>query len=266
MGSPLSIMMPAFLLDAESPVPLYYQLAQQIEQQIAQGQWEIDSAIPSERELMRLAGVSRFTVQQAIHYLVERGVVYRRHGKGTFVKRMVIDHELTEVRGVVDQLKAIGIVVTDRFIEQAVIKPTPLLQEQLKLASDEEVNYYKRVRSTGGVPSIIGISYIPRRLAPDLLERGVQTSIYRQLRDNYGLVVLRSVDTLESIPADAVSAELLQVPIHTPLMAIERIAYSWNDLPIQVNYITLRADMFRLRLHLQNQSVPLEIIGARLTK
>src|SRR2546425_13001351 len=73
------------VLDRESPVPLYYQLAQNMETAIRQGRLSSGSHLENEIELARQLRVSRPTVRRAIALLANRGLVIRRHGIGTLV-------------------------------------------------------------------------------------------------------------------------------------------------------------------------------------
>lgn len=72
-------------LDKDNPLPLYYQLRMAILDRIASGEFGPNEAIPSERKLAELYGVSRITVVKALNDLAQEGVLERRHGKGTFV-------------------------------------------------------------------------------------------------------------------------------------------------------------------------------------
>ncbi len=72
-------------LDKDNPLPLYYQLRMAILDLIASGELRPNEAIPSERKLAELYGVSRITVIKALNDLAQEGVLERRQGSGTFV-------------------------------------------------------------------------------------------------------------------------------------------------------------------------------------
>jgi GntR family transcriptional regulator, arabinose operon transcriptional repressor len=71
------------LIDRNSPIHLYMQVADSIRQRVASGEFT-QGALPSEAELCKLYGVSRFPMRQAMALLVKEGVVSRSRGKGTF--------------------------------------------------------------------------------------------------------------------------------------------------------------------------------------
>src|SRR5881394_1343235 len=72
-------------LDRASPVPLYYQLAENLETAIRSGRLSSGSHLDNELELARQLRISRPTVRRAIAVLANRGLVIRRHGIGTLV-------------------------------------------------------------------------------------------------------------------------------------------------------------------------------------
>lgn len=66
--------------------PLYLQLAQAIEKEIAKGRWPLNKAIPSETQLATDFGVSVGTVRKALDILSDRGRLVKKQGSGTYAK------------------------------------------------------------------------------------------------------------------------------------------------------------------------------------
>ncbi len=87
--------MPA--LERSNPLPLYYQLKEVLRQQIQAGHLAPHTAIPSEPELVTRYQVSRATVRQALTELVNEGLLYRQHGKGTFVREQRAQQNASEL-------------------------------------------------------------------------------------------------------------------------------------------------------------------------
>ncbi len=66
-------------------IPLYHQVEEELERRIQRGNWKPGDRIPTERALAEHYGVSRITVRRAVLDLVQKGLLYRVPGKGTFV-------------------------------------------------------------------------------------------------------------------------------------------------------------------------------------
>lgn len=75
-----------FLVNRNSPVPLYIQLKDIIKEQIAEGILIPDKPLPSERELCTIYDISHITVRQALVELTKEGTLFRVPGRGTYVK------------------------------------------------------------------------------------------------------------------------------------------------------------------------------------
>src|SRR5688500_20142611 len=78
---------PQVLVDRASPVPLYFQVARQLEQAIESGVLPPGSRLDNEIALAEELGLSRPTMRQAIQYLVDKGLLVRKRGGGTHVAR-----------------------------------------------------------------------------------------------------------------------------------------------------------------------------------
>jgi len=68
--------------------PLYLQVERRIEDLLLRGLYKAGDRIPPEAELVTSLGVSRVTVRAGVARLVERGVLERRQGSGTFLVRL----------------------------------------------------------------------------------------------------------------------------------------------------------------------------------
>lgn len=94
-------------VDRSSPVPLHYQLAQQLEAAIADGRLAAGGLLGNEIELAARLGLSRPTVRQAIQSLVDKGLLVRRRGVGTQVLHSKVRRPL-ELSSLYDDLEAAG--------------------------------------------------------------------------------------------------------------------------------------------------------------
>src|SRR6266852_3514872 len=95
-------------LERSNPLPLYYQLKQVLRQQISAGHLAPHTAIPSEPELVARYRVSRATVRQALTELVHEGLLYRQHGKGTFVCEPLVQQSLSELTSFTEAMRRRG--------------------------------------------------------------------------------------------------------------------------------------------------------------
>lgn len=72
-------------IDHEGPMPVFRQLVEILRARIERGDWQSNRPIPSEAQLVQTYGIARETVRKSIRVLVDDGVVFVVHGRGTFV-------------------------------------------------------------------------------------------------------------------------------------------------------------------------------------
>ena len=72
-------------VDFDSPIPLYFQIQQQLREKILDGTYAYGKEVPTEMELCEMFGVSRYTVRQALDGLVKENLIQRKKRKGTIV-------------------------------------------------------------------------------------------------------------------------------------------------------------------------------------
>src|SRR6478672_11220059 len=81
-----------------SPVPYYAQVRDTLRKQILDGSLGPHQKMLSEHQLIDLFGVSRITIRQALNELENEGLIFRVHGKGTFVSKPKAFQDLTHLQ------------------------------------------------------------------------------------------------------------------------------------------------------------------------
>jgi GntR family transcriptional regulator len=200
-------------LERSNPLPLYYQLKEVLRQQIRSGHLEPHSAIPSEPELVASYHVSRATVRQALNELVHEGLLYRQHGKGTFVCEPRIQQTLSELASLSEELKRRGKKPGGLLIVSELTRGNEIVRERLKLADEEQVMRLERVRTADGTPCAHEVDYLPYPRASSIYQRAKEVSegsLYA-LMFAEGLGPYVAEQTIKGGVASAREAELLQV-------------------------------------------------------
>src|SRR3989454_7533509 len=140
------------VLDRASPVPLYYQLAQNMETAIRQGRLSSGSHLDNEIELARQLRVSRPTVRRAIAVLANRGLVIRRHGIGTLVVPVRVRRPV-RLSSLYDDLAEAGQTPTTRLLAYAVVPAPRDVAPSVQLSRGPRVLLCERLRLASGAPS-----------------------------------------------------------------------------------------------------------------
>ena len=235
-------------VDPTRPVPLYQQLSEGLRQLVMLQEWPVDSAIPSERELMRLTGLSRMTVRQAIDALSREGLLRRVHGRGTFIIPERVDQDLAGVYSFSQRMLSEGILIRTVLVEATERSATAEEAEILGLEPDASVYWLIRLRVIEGDPLVLNKVVLPAHRFPDLLDHDLTGSLYGYMTEVYGLPPLTSIDTMEAVAAPRDVADLLGVKPGSPISLVSRTARTYGGVPIEITEEFARSDRMRYRL------------------
>ena len=230
MSAPASLSTPAFS-------PLYQQIKALIIKALQAGEWKAGEAIPSEQELAARFGVSQGTVRKAIDEMAAEKLVVRRQGKGTFVAT----HAEQEVRYrflrlVPDEIDAAPKLERELLDCQRQRAPA-WIAKQLQMRSGEPMIEVRRLLRSKNQPVVLDDIWLPgalfKGLTMDKLEmhRG---PFYSFFEAEYGVHMIRAEEKIRAVAADEQVAELLQLPLGTPLLSVERLSYTYDDKPVEL--------------------------------
>ncbi len=244
-------------IDKNHPIPLYFQLSEQIREQIDSGQLLPGEQLPSERELGQQLGISRMTVRQAILYLVRQGRLEARHGIGTFVAQPKLAHDTWHLLGFTEEMLQLGQAAKSRVIEQARTQPPPSVAGPLELRPTETVTKIVRLRYSQDTPLLLETVYVPTALAFGLEEEDLsQASLYQRLEAKYGLQLDHARQSLETITANEHEAELFEIAFGTTLLLLEGVTYTQSGQPAEFFKTIYRGDKFRFEFESQRATGP----------
>ncbi len=236
-------------LDPAAPTPLYLQLKAAIEERIRTGALSPGQALPSERRLSQMLGVSRLTVRRALDELVAGGVLTRRQGSGTYVTPRV-EQPLSVLSGFSEDMRARGMVPGSRWVKRERGQASPTEAMTLSLAPGEPVVRLLRVRTADGRPMAVEHAVIPARFLNDPNEVG--ESLYAALKQR-GFAPARALERIRAVAATDRVAELLGVETGTPVLYIERVSYLADGTPLEFTRSHYRGDRYDFVAELRSQ-------------
>src|SRR5471032_2756785 len=126
-----------------SSVPLHTQLRDVLRARILDGQYPQDSQMPSESELGTLFKVSRITVRQALGDLQKEGLIFKIHGKGTFVAKPKAFQNVSTLQGLAESVTQMGYEVLNRVRSFKQVPASARVAERLALSEGSLVTEIK---------------------------------------------------------------------------------------------------------------------------
>jgi len=216
--------------------PLYLQIKGLLVEGLASGEWSPGEAIPSELELAARYRVSQGTVRKAIDALAADNLVVRRQGKGTFVATHTEEAQSTfrflRVRADDGHDEYPGSRVVDLKRGKAGAEITRLL----KLKSGDPVFLIKRLLEWSGAPVVLDEITLPAALFRGLTRAKLEAypgSMYSFFETRFGVRMLNAQERLKAVPAEPLAAAALGVSVGSPLLAVERVAYTFGGRPVE---------------------------------
>ena len=207
-------------LDKNSSTPLYRQLANRLEAQIKNGEYQAGDRLPSERELSELLNVSRITARQAIVSLEEDGLIYREQGRGTFVAEPRQRH-LRGLTSFTEDMLARGCQPSSRILVQELVAPSPEQARDLKLEEGELALHLVRLRLADGKPIALQSTYISQPLCPGIEHEDFSNqSLFAILREKFDVYPMWTEVDVEALHASSEEAHLLEIKTGDPLLVV----------------------------------------------
>jgi GntR family transcriptional regulator len=237
-------------LSTGSAIPAHARIEQWLTGLIDAGTVTAGDRLPREDALAAALGVSRMTLRQALAALERHGTIVRKPGRqgGTFVAEPRIVCDLTGLAGFTEQMRRARVRAGARVVSVDTREPSPAAARALGLDSGERVHEVVRVRSANREPLALEHTSLPAALFPDLLDHRLTGSLYRLLATAYDHAPHTATEVLEPVIATSEQATLLHVTEGSPLMRIERTAYTASGVAVEFARDLFRADRTRITL------------------
>ncbi|HLJ99985.1 MAG TPA: GntR family transcriptional regulator [Streptosporangiaceae bacterium] len=234
-------------LDRNSPVPLYFQIAESLKRSITEGRLKPGERLDNELELTQQLGVSRPTVRQAVQRLVDEGLVVRRRGLGTVVvtPRILRSVGLTSLY---DDLAATG-----RHPETKVLAVTDVTADDqvaalLALPAGANVLMVERLRLADGSPLALMHNYLPAGLLHgDPASSLARAGLYELLRGQ-GVQLQAGEQVIGARKATAHEAKALDAVRGATVLTMTRTTFDQGGKPVEHGTHAYLADRYSFRM------------------
>ena len=209
--------------------PLYQQIKGLILQSLQAGEWRPGELIPSEMEL------------------AAENLVMRRQGKGTFVathSAQQVQYRFLKLHPDVGDLEGEGR-AQRTILECKRLRAPAEIARLLALRSGDTVVQVRRVLAFGGIPTILEDIWLPGHAFKGLTAEQMvnyKGPTYAMFEGDFGVRMVRADEKLRAVLPDEAQAELLDVSTQTPLLSVERLAYTYNDIPMELRRGIYRTD------------------------
>lgn len=230
------------MLEKNSPIPLYHQLAEKVREEIEDGKWPINTLIPSEIELCRQYEISRGTVRQAISELIKSSLVYRKQGQGTFVAKPGLVWPVSSFYYLHKETEKNRVEPSRKVIEKKIIFPDEFIRKNMNLTEGIKVYKIAFIVFDNQEPIALEVSHLIGKLFPRLEKQNLATiAPYEVLMEKYKIKITRVTEAFEPILINKNSSKKLNIPINSLGLLVKRTAWSNNRI-FEFRMSTIRSD------------------------
>lgn len=204
-------------------IPQYRKLYEILRKHILSGVYEEGALLPSENELCAVHDITRPTIRQALDMLVKDGLIVKKQGKGSIVRKPPQNIGILSVEGT-------SSVIGNKYLKTTILqKPVirkwdddfPFELSDIELESGSI--YLERLRFVDGKPVFYDINHLPNLNLPRFTSRSLENkSLFETLREHYQIVVTGGEQRLKALESPTHISKLLNIPQNAPVLYIER--------------------------------------------
>lgn len=237
------------MLKQDAITPLYVQLMDELEASIRNGVYKPGDKIMTETEMAKEYGVSLITVRKAVGSLMEKGLVVRKQGKGTFVTKPKYSRNMKKLQSFTEMCEQMGVKPGAQVLENRLIMADKKVADRLGIEPGSNVVYISRLRLADGEPVQVEKSYFPLKYAFLLEEDLNNGSMFECLKEKAGAKVASSEKMIELCRATAEEAALMDVKKGDYLLFVKSTAYDENGEPMYAGIQLINGDRFSLYVY-----------------
>lgn len=236
--------------------PLYRQIKGLILKSLQAGEWKPGESIPSEMDLAARFRVSQGTVRKAIDELAAENLLIRRQGKGTFVATHAEQHvQYRFLKLVPDVGDASSEGPAQReIIDCKRLRASAEIARSLGLRTGDSILQVRRVLSFAGEPTILEDIWLPGGPFKGLTAERLAIyhgPMYALFETEFGVRMVRAQEQIRAVLPDRDQQALLAIPGDTPLLSVERVAFTYDGRAMEMRRGLYRTDKHYYRNDLQ---------------
>jgi len=226
-----------------------------LKQEIRDGEYKPGSLLPPEHMLETRFSISRTTVRRALELLSRDGYVDAKQGCGTVVLDFSAVQKLGALTSISETLRNQGKEVSTKSMHIDHVRAGVKVAEVLNVSEDDTVVRIQRVQFANGVPFCIMTNYLIESYVPGI-ERfvGQFTSLYELLEKQFGVLLDSAVEYLSAGVADFTEAQMLGVPVGSPLLISKRITCNSSG-PIEYAISRILGDKYEYSVRMEGRPI-----------
>lgn len=225
-------------------IPVYYQLAEDLKQQIESGELKPGDVVPSETQLVNEYGISRVTVRRGLALLLEAGLIETVRGKGNYVAKPRLN-QVTLTFKENDSVKENKL--SYKLLEVKRINTGTEIAAVLDIPEGTKVFMIRRLINSESGPAGIDVKYLPYLKGKPMLENEIEYADFPEIVAKHTDVTIHKIEMgISATPLMPEEAELLKTVAGHPALCVVQRFYAKDGKPLGISKTIYRGETFEL--------------------
>lgn len=232
--------------EKEEGMPAYRFIAREIMKDINNGTYLPGAKLPTEATMGRTYNVSRMTIKKALSELTSLGLVRSVRGSGTFVSDFDGRYTMNaSLGGWTERIQAIGKNPKSKILHFQIMEGDWHICRKLKIKDHSRIIYIERIRYINDLPAQIETVYLVHDMFPELTQEILSSnSLYDIMRDQHGIVLESSLQSLRATILTGEKAKLLGNQESMPALALEVYTLDKYSQTVEYGVTYINTDIY----------------------
>lgn len=229
----------------------YEVIADILREKIKKNELKVNEQLPSEKELVKEFNCSRMTIKKAMDILSIEGYITRSRGLGTYVRPKFESSErkrysnIPNTFGFSNSFKDYDN-KKNEVIEFKVIECDKIVANYLQIKEKSFVYFIKRLHIIDDIPIILEEIYIDIEKVPRLTKEILEKSLYSYIENDLKITIYNADKIIRAKKAEKDDEKYLKIKKDIPILEMEHIVYSKNNVPIEYAIVHYKSDIYEL--------------------
>jgi GntR family transcriptional regulator len=238
-------------MTAAPSIPLYQWLANTLREQISRGDYRPGDLLPTEHQMMSKFRLSSTTVRRAMRELEQGGWIFRKAGKGTFVRRPPLEENLLRLTSFAEEMQRLNLRPNYRLLCAKPAHPPDEVARGLDIEPGEQVFLIERLQLADQEVIALAIGYWRMQVGELLAAFDLSSlPLYEILEDRLNIYLQEADEVISALAATPTIAKKMGVRTGQPLLVRERISYTSEMQPVEYTSTYYRNDRYQYKVRL----------------
>ncbi len=240
-------------------IPLHYQIADYLLVMLQKGDLKQQEKLPTEEMLTKIFSVSRTTIRMALNHLLNKGLIYRKQGKGTFWTDSSNMLNQEKLSGINRQIFAISERTRVKVISKSTVKVAGDITRFLNVKEGSEVVAFKRLRLIHNEPMSYTINYLPKRIGEQITKKHLEQKTMLETLENDIKIGLGTIHhEVEITRANSEISEILKIAVLDPVLTIKTSVFDSANSPVEIVWTYFVENKYKFKVVLDNEKLKTE--------